>query len=151
MPYVMVPVPEDCVLEVMQHVMRLVARASIVEWTDEGMEEFFRNADEPTRSLLSVVARATLAGKDLGNQEAADFLQLSVRETSAIAREINEAATTAGRPQIIIFEQVMEELPSGRTREKRILMMMAHLARMVRTAEAAVDALEPHPLETGAG
>jgi hypothetical protein len=151
MSYVMVPVPEEHVLEVMQHVMRLVARASVVEWTDEDIEEFFRNADEPTRSLLSVTARATMAGKDLGSQEAADFLQLSARETSSIAREINELAAAAARPPIISFTQVTEELPSGRSREKRCMVMPTNLARMVKTAEAAVAALEPHPLETGAG
>ena len=31
------------------------------------------------------------------------------------------------------------------------MMMPTNLARMVKTAEAAVDALEPHPLESGAG
>jgi hypothetical protein len=151
MPYVMVPVPEEHVLEVMQHVMRLVARASVLEWDDEGIEDFFQNADEPTRSLLSVIARATMAGKDLASQEAADFLQLSARETASIAREVNEMATAATRPPIISFTQVTEELPSGRAREKRCMVMPTNLARMVKRAEATVDALEPHPLETGAG
>jgi len=60
-------------------------------------------------------------------------------------------ATSAARPPIISFTQITEELPSGRSREKRCMVMPTNLARMVKTAEAAVAALEPHPLETGAG
>ena len=151
MPYVMVPVPEEHVIETMQHVMRLVARASMEEWTEEGVAEFFRDADEATRSLLSVVARAALAGKDVSDQQAADFMQLTAREAVSIAREINEAATSAARPPIITFNQVTEELPSGRVREKRVMTMRTQLARLVKDVEAVVDALEPHPLESGTG
>ena len=76
--WVMVPVPDEHVQEVMEFVIRAIARASVQQWDDDGVEEFVRKADEPTRGLLSVVARSAMSGKELSDQMAADFLQEDV-------------------------------------------------------------------------
>jgi hypothetical protein len=147
MSYVMVPVPEEYVMEVLQYMMRLVFRASVVEWDDEAVEDYFGRADELSRATLSLVARAALAGKTLTQQQAADFLQLNVRETTAIVREINEAVAQEKRSPLLALTASSEVLPNGRTRDVVALTMLLPHARMVRAAEAAVDAREPHPLE----
>ena len=41
MEYVMVPVPDEFVVDVMQYVARLVSQAARVPWTKEAIEEFF--------------------------------------------------------------------------------------------------------------
>ena len=102
MEYVMVPVPDEFVVDVMQYVARLVARSSVVPWTKEGIEEFFDAVEETTKSLLSLVARYTVADKEVGYDEATEALELSQREIRAIVREINvacpaQAIRAAGR------------------------------------------------------
>jgi hypothetical protein len=144
--WVMVPVPDEHVQEVMEFVIRAIARASVQPWDDDAVEEYFQKADEPTRGLMSVVARAAISGKDLTDQMAADFLQVSLRETVGILREANDLARAADRPILISTNTVEEELPSGRTRERRLYTMPTTLAKMVRNAERA-DALESRPLE----
>jgi hypothetical protein len=131
--------------------MRLVFRASVLDWDDESVEEYFGRADELSRATLSVVARATVAGKTLTEQQTADFLQLNVRETTAIVREVNEAVTNERRPPLLSLTVSSEVLPNGRHREVRAITMLLQHARMVRAAEEAVNALEPHPLESGSG
>ena len=39
MPYVMVPVPEEHVQDVMQFILREVARASLEAWDEESVED----------------------------------------------------------------------------------------------------------------
>lgn len=92
MPWVSVPVPEEHVQEVMEFVIRTIARANLQEWENDSMATFFAKCDEPSRALISVVARAANAGKDLTDQMAADFIELTVREMYGLQREINEAA-----------------------------------------------------------
>src|SRR6476661_4203354 len=92
MEYVMVPVPDEFVVDVMQYVARLVARASVSPWTKEAMEDFFDGLEETNKALLSLVARHTVAGKDVGYDEAMEALELSQREIRAITGEINVAA-----------------------------------------------------------
>src|SRR3954454_8446572 len=97
MDYVMVPVPEEHVVDVMTHIARLVARASVVPWTDDAVAELFDEVDEACRSVLSLVARNTVADKDLSDEDAADALELNVREVRAIVRDVNEVAQRGKR------------------------------------------------------
>ena len=140
--WVMVPVPDEHVQEVMEFVIRTITRANVEDWDAPAVEEYFREADEATRGLLSMVSRATVSGKDLTDQKAADFLQLNLRETLGIMREINDNVRAAGRPFLIASGTLEEELPNGRVREVRILTMPPTLAKWVRDAERNTDALE---------
>jgi hypothetical protein len=145
--WVSVPVPEEHVQEVMEFVIRTIARASIEEWDEASVETLFAKVDEASRSLLSVVARAATTGKELTEQQAADFIELTVRETFGIIREVNDAARTEGRPALVGTTTVAEVLPNGRTRDKRIVTMNAVVAKMVRNAERVIDGGAPHPLQ----
>jgi hypothetical protein len=148
MPYVMVPVPEEHVVEVMEFVIRTVARAAFGEWDAESMEKLFLESDEVNRSLLSVVARHVSSGKNLTDQAAADSLQLSGREMHGAIREINEAAKDSNRPLLLYIETVDEALPNGRVRSQNLVLMRDNYARLVREAERAELTSNP-PISPG--
>lgn len=137
MPYVMVPVPEEHVHDVMEFVIRTMARASLEPWDAHSVGQLFDEVDELSRSLLSFVARATIADKRAAQVDGARVLQLSARETVAIMREINERGRTDGHPMIITQQTLPEVLPNGRSTETRVFQMEADVAELVRDAERA--------------
>ena len=146
MPYVMVPVPEEHVQDVMQFVLREVAKASLRAWDEESVSELFHEVDEASRSLLAYTARASISGTDITEAQAADMMQLRQREVVGIVRELNERATKANRPSLVGTRTVNETLPNGRTTEKRVLWMSDELAPLVRDAERAELAAVRPPL-----
>ena len=62
MPYVMVPVPEDHVEDIMRYIVRLMSQALIEPWTEESVTQLFEEIDEPSRALLSTVAQVHASG-----------------------------------------------------------------------------------------
>jgi hypothetical protein len=146
MRYVMVPVPEDFVEDVMQFILRAIARASIEAWDAESITQIFGDVDEATRSLLAFVARAAADGGELDAAEAARKIQLTVREASGIMIEVNGLARETNRHPLISSRQVTERLPNGRTSEKRVLSMEPAVAELVRLAEQAELRDAEHPL-----
>jgi hypothetical protein len=137
MEYVMVPVPDEYVVDVMQYVARLVARASVVPWTKEAIEAFFEDIEETSRALLSFVARSVVANKDVGSEDAAEALELNVREIRAITGEINEAANRSKFEPLIASREAEVQLRSGRTVQRRLYTMNEQVARMIRAHERA--------------
>jgi hypothetical protein len=137
MPYVMVPVPEEHVQDVMQFVLREVAKASLEPWDEGSVSELFHDVDEACRSLLAYTARAAVSGTDITEAQAADAMQLRQREVVGLVRELNELAAKASRPVLVATRTVTEALPNGRTAEKRVLTMSDEVARLVREAERA--------------
>jgi hypothetical protein len=137
MPYVMVPVPEEHVQDVMQFILREVSKASLVPWDGESISQLFHEVDEAARSLLAYTARASLNGTDMTEAQAADMMQLRQREVVGIVRELTEQATKANRPSLVTTRTVTETLPNGRTKEKRVLSMSDEVAALVRDAERA--------------
>lgn len=146
MPYVMVPVPEEHVEDVMQFVLREVAKANLEPWDAESVTELYHEVDEASRSLLAYVARASTSGRDLSEKEAADMVQLRQREMVGVMRELNERASKANRPALVTTRIVTEALTSGRTAETRMLWMNGELAPLVVEAERAELADVPAPL-----
>jgi hypothetical protein len=150
MEFVMVPVPEEYVHDVTVLIHKLALQGTDDEpfepWTDAAMGKFFLEADEETRSILSLTARGALADKRVTDQAVADFLQLSPRETVEIVGRLKEQLRRAQCMQLVEVEVVSVPTPSGRVRERRVLRMRKDLARLVRNAERAVQAIEPHPL-----
>ena len=146
MPYVMVPVPEEHVQDVMQFILREVAKASLQPWDDESVSELFHDVDEASRSLLAYTARASMSGTDITEAQAADMMQLRQREVAGMVRELNERATKANRPTLVVTRLVNETLPNGRTTEKRVIWMSDDVAPLVRDAERAELADVPSPL-----
>jgi hypothetical protein len=151
MPYVMVPVPEEHVQDVMQFILREVAKASLEPWDEESVSTLFHDIEEEGRSLLAYVARAIASGKEISEAEAAALLQLRPREMAGLVRDINERAAQANRPNLVFPRMVTETLPNGRTIDKRVLAMSDELAPLVRSAERAELADVPAPLGDGAG
>jgi hypothetical protein len=151
MPYVMVPVPEEHVQDVMQFVLREVARASLEPWDEESISTLFHDVEEEGRSLLAYVARAIASGKEISEADAATLLQLRQREMAGLVRDINERAAQANRPNLVVTRTVTEMLPNGRTTDKRVLTMSDELAPLVRSAERAELANIREPLGDRAG
>jgi hypothetical protein len=135
MPYVMVPVPEEHVEDVMRLVLRLRAKTVVLAWDDAGVRSFFGGLDEMSRALVSFVARGASAGKDLTDADVAALMQLKGRETNALIREVNALAKESARPGPIITNRVKEPLPNGRTIERRYVTMAPEVAVLFRTAE----------------
>ena len=149
MSYVMVPVPEDHVGDVMQYVVRLMSQASIEPWDESSMEELFRDVDEPSRALLSAVAKESLSGKALPDAELTRTIELNWRETMGLLRELNDIARDDGHPPLIIRRTISEPLPNGRTKDVRVLAMNEEIAKLVYAADRAYLLGEAHPLESG--
>lgn len=135
MEYVMVPVPEEHVVDVMMHVARLVARASVEPWTDEAVVELFLDVDEASRSLLSLVARSAAAGKELFDDEAAESLELNVREVHEIVRDLDEVSTRGKREPILAIRGATVVLRNGRSVQRRVFVMADSVARAIRAHE----------------
>jgi hypothetical protein len=135
MPYVMVPVPEEHVQDVMQFVLREMAKASLEPWDQESVSDVFRELDESGRSLLAYAARASMGGTDLTEGQAAEMLQLRQREVAGIVREVNEQAAKASRPMLLVTRTATETLPNGRAREARVVSVSEDVAPLVRDAE----------------
>jgi hypothetical protein len=146
MPYVMVPVPEDQVQEVMQFVVRLMSQASVEPWTEETIAQVFEEIDELGRAFLSTVAKAAVDGKTLSEGDVAAIIAMNWREAMGILRELNDLAQAAGHPQLVARRVVTETLPNGRTREVRVLAMSEDIARMVHEADRAQLLADGHPL-----
>ena len=145
MPYVMVPVPEEHVEEVMQFMLRSMARASQEDWDQENVTRVFSEVDELSKTLLSHIARATVAGKEVFEGDAAAAVQLSPRETTAIVRELNEIAREENRPSMIYRRPTNEVLPNGRTVEKTAIVADELVAPLIVEAEKADHAANPLP------
>ena len=135
MSYIMVPVPEDHVVDVMQYVLRLINQASIEPWDEGSLTDFFESVDEPTRALLSAVAAATLRDEPIPEPDAVSAIQMNRREMIGIMREVNDLARDTGRQGLIQARTVDEVLANGRTREVRVLAMADDVARFVVEAD----------------
>jgi hypothetical protein len=137
MPFVMVPVPEDHVLEVMQFIVREMAEASAEPWDGASIAEFFDDVDEASRSLLAYTARASLGATDLTEGQAATMMQIRQGDVAGITRELNDRAMKANRPALLVRRAITETLPNGRTAAKPVLWMSDEVAHLVREAERA--------------
>lgn len=145
MPYVMVPVPEEHVEDVLDFVLRAIARASVQPWDQEALTRFFLDIDEPGRMLLSVVAHAVRADRPLSEDEVSDRIELSRREMVGILQELNELAQVASRPPLLARRKATELLPNGRVTERPIVSMEPEIAALVYEAERAELGAEGSP------
>lgn len=137
MPYVMMPVPEEFVEDVMQFILRATARASITPWDEESISRLYDEVDEGSRSLLAFVARASASGEELAAADAARRIQLTPRETLGIVNELAAMTREENRPSLVAVRSVTERLPNGRTADKRVLQMEPEVSDLIRAAEEA--------------
>ena len=146
MPYVMVPVPEDHVQDVMQFVVRLMSQAAIEPWSDEAITQVFEELDEPGRALLSTVANAVVRGNPITEGDTAALIGMTWRETMGILRELNDLAGASSHPPLIGRRSNATTLPNGRTRDVRVLTMNDEIAQLVHAADRAQLLADGHPL-----
>jgi hypothetical protein len=146
MPYVMVPVPEEHVYDVMQFVVRLTAQASVEPWTEEAIRELFEQIDEPSRALLSAVAKGVLGGNPLSEGDVGAVIGMTWREVMGMVRELNDTAASQDRPALVNRSSTTATLPNGRTREVRGLVIADDVARLVHDADRAQLLADGHPL-----
>ena len=126
MPFVMVPVPEEYVTDVMQLVVDMTRAAPIqdgAQWDQATIEKFVFDADEASRSLLSAVARGVISGTEVTEDYAAGVLQYDIEDTLELIEQINAASERTGMPALV-------------TRNNRLLSMTPVVARLVRAADA---------------
>lgn len=112
----------------MQFVLRAMTRANQEEWDAESLRQLYDEVDEPTKSLIAIVAQATAKAKDLTEGDVADKLQFSRRETVGIMRELIDSCREMNRQPVIAPRVTSEVLPNGRTREIRIMVMPEEIA-----------------------
>ena len=137
--------------DVMQFILREVAKASLEPWDEESVSTLFHDIEEEGRSLLAYRGPGDRQRQGDLEAEAAALLQLRPREMAGLVRDINERAAQANRPNLVFPRMVTETLPNGRTIDKRVLAMSDELAPLVRSAERAELADVPAPLGDGAG
>ena len=135
MGYVMVPVPEEHVEEIMRAILRFQAQARTDPWDETSIKEMFVKSDEAAKAVMAVVSRGVLSSGKIADQEAADAIEITNREVLGIVRELNEAANELARPAIIHSRMETDVLPNGRMIERRVLSMPPELAVHIRDAE----------------
>jgi hypothetical protein len=145
MEFVMVPVPEDHVIDVMQYIARLVTRASVASWDKESVGSHFDEVEEAGRALLSYVARSVVAGRDVTVDDAASELELSNREIREINREINMEGQRKGFEPMVVLREASVVLPNKRTVQRQVFVMSDAVARMIRAHERASNPLASPP------
>jgi hypothetical protein len=137
MRYVMVPVPSEYVLDVMRMVLFRAPE------DDEGsaMREEARllrlmdEADDETRDLVLLVAKATIEDTPLRFADAADALELSPDALTDRLRSVNALALGGGRELIAISNEVAVRV-HGNVGKNRYLVMRPEHARLLRAASA---------------
>jgi len=99
MRYVMVPVPSEYVLAVMRWVLFRAADedASALKQDEDRVLGLIRDADEFTRSLLAVVAAATVKDRPLRLRDLADELGRDGQAVRLAIRTLNQTVLAGGR------------------------------------------------------
>jgi hypothetical protein len=144
--YVMVPIPDAYVPAVMQHVLMLMAKETVQQWEPDEVVSLFAECDEPSKAVLSSVARATLAVGDAITDEVSEKTMVPMSEVMKIVQRLNETSREMLRPALITPRSGRETLPNGREVARRYLDMNERLAQFVVDAEKADLAANPHVL-----
>lgn len=148
MQYVMVPVPEEHVLDVMRYVIRLSRShdEGTEEWDQESVERLFEEANELSRSLISYLAHPARAGQEVSPPEIAQALELQLSDFAGIVGPLSRQFRKLSKVPLFESRVGNTTTPSGRQVKKRTLMMSEEISQMVRVAETAIREREPHPL-----
>ena len=143
MGFVMVPVPEEHVLEVMAYVTRLAeqpAPAGAVpaqQWDQEQVDRLVAEANDRTRALLGFIAHRSRAGKQVAPREIAAGLGFERSDIPGILGPLNRQFRRDNLAPL--FESRVRTVTNteGRPEKRRTIVIPKESARMVRTALAA--------------
>lgn len=141
MRYVMVPVPSEFVMDVLRLVVFQAPDPDDVGgMRDQGrLRRILETADETTRALVLLVARATLDDDRVRYSDAAEELGMDGDALRVILRELNTTALGGDRELIMISDEVAVRVHGNRGRNRYLVMRTEH-ARTVRTLTQTAEA-----------
>jgi hypothetical protein len=135
--YVMVPVPEQLVPRVMQHVLGLMMLDSIEDWEQDELNEHFSSMTEDRKAIVVLCANAVVSGRAVTADAVAEKLQLPLSHVMKAIRDLAEQARELSRPQIVQVRMTTGTSPTGREVKRREVQMDEGLGKMVLEAEQA--------------
>jgi hypothetical protein len=141
MRYVMVPVPTEHVLDVMRWVLFRAPEEELHDAVRDAarIATVLAEADDLRRSLLGLVAAASLRNESLKLRDVADELEVEAGALHDVVGELNATALGPGRPLIAIQVETAVGV-TGNVGKVSYLGMRPELARLVRKAATAPDA-----------
>jgi hypothetical protein len=130
MEWVMVPVPEELELPVLERILVLaMASSGKPAWTRELLSRHLQALDPEARALAYAVAEGVAAGKALDDAVLAERFGMSVREVVGLAQEVNDV-TLEPFPGLILSVKY-EKDGEGAVGYRRVLTMNALVAAAV--------------------
>lgn len=142
MRYVMVPVPTEFVLDVMRWVLFRAPEEDPSPMKDEArLRTLMEESDDLTRSVLQLVADATVNDVPLRLTEVADQAGHDAGAIRAALRSLNATALSGGRDLVRVAEEVAVGIHGNRGKIAFLTMRLEH-ARLVRTILRAAQATD---------
>lgn len=135
--YVMVPVPEQYVTRVMQHVIHLSMLDSLQEWDQDEVSELFAGLTEDRKAVLALCASAIDSGRSVTADAVAEKLQLPLSHIMKGIRDLAETARERSRPQLVRVRMTTSTTATGREVKRREVEVDADIAKMLLAAEQA--------------
>lgn len=122
MQFVMVPVPEEHAGEVVRFVDRLRSRTLREPWDATSVLEFLGGCDEPSVALLSMIASATLGGRQVGYAEAAQALDIAAADLDLVLFVLTMRSNGARREHLIdLPREAPQEVLGAEVSERRFV------------------------------
>lgn len=145
--YVMVPVPEQLVPRVMQHIIGLMMLDSLEDWEQDELTEFFGLLTEDRKAIVILCANAVVGGRVVTADAVAEKLQLPLSHVMKAIRDLAEVARERNRPQVVKVKMTVSTTATGREVKRREVQMEEDVAKMVLVAEQAdfASGAEPEP------
>ena len=128
--WVMVPVPAEHELSVLERVLVLgMAASGGVTWSPELLTRHFEALPPEARALARAVARGVVSNQPVEDTELAERLAMNVREVLGLAQEVNDA-TIDPFPGVIVSVQ-SEKAEGEAGGHRRVLRMNALVAAAI--------------------
>lgn len=135
--WVMVPVPAEHELSVLERVLILGMSASGgVTWSPELLARHFEALAPEARTLARAVAHGVISNQPVKDTELAERLAMSVREVLGLAQEVNDATIDPFPGVIVAVQSEKAEGDAGPPR--RVFRMNALIAAAI--CDLPVDA-----------
>ena len=134
MAFVLVPVPEEHVLDVMRYVLRRSPAPDLGDrepWDEDSIRRLMNAAAPASRELLRYVARSARRGFQVTFQEALDALETDPVGLFQSAQQLMEQCKTAGRQDLLGLHEVQEPADGGGTVVRRFYVIDKAVAELV--------------------
>ena len=140
MRYVMVPVPSAFVLDVMRMVIfRAPDDDDVSSARDEArLEAFMEGSDELARSLVVLVAKATVDSRQVRLSDTALDLELDGEPMRTLLKQVNDDAFGGGRQLVGVSDEIAVRVHGNVGKDWFLVMRLEH-ARMLRSIARRSD------------